>query len=194
MSPISGKIIRIFVKQGDYVKAGQILAKVQNSGMVNLKVNVPKTKLKSFGTIKDANFKPEYSEEIYSVKNENGRRVETGAISTEISPYLELYFEIPNNGDFIPYSYCEVFLKSAYREAISVPVKSIMESEGNYLVYVQEAGETYKKREIIIGNSNGKRVEIIEGLKEGDIVVVNGAYRVKQASMSTAVPAHGHTH
>ena len=39
-----------------------------------------------------------------------------------------------------------------------------------------------------MGASNGKKVQILTGLKAGDRVVTKGAYQVKLASASNAIP------
>ncbi len=52
----------------------------------------------------------------------------------------------------------------------------------------------YKKQEVTLGASNGKKVQILTGLKAGDRVVTKGAYQVKLASASNAIPAHSHEH
>jgi multidrug efflux pump subunit AcrA (membrane-fusion protein) len=45
-----------------------------------------------------------------------------------------------------------------------------------------------------VGVDNGNEVQILSGLKEGDRVVTKGAYQVKLASASNAIPAHNHEH
>ena len=60
-------------------------------------------------------------------------------------------------------------------------------------VYVQIDEEGYRKQEVALGANNGKEVQIIKGLHPGDRVVTQGAYQVKMASASGAIP-HGHSH
>ena len=74
-----------------------------------------------------------------------------------------------------------------------MPLSALTEEQGLYYVYLQEEPEIYKKQEVIIGENNGERVEIMHGLKEGDKVVTKGAYQVKIASASGEIP-HGHAH
>ena len=45
-----------------------------------------------------------------------------------------------------------------------------------------------------LGADNGRDVQILSGVKPGDRVVVEGAYHVKLASASNAIPAHTHEH
>ena len=60
-------------------------------------------------------------------------------------------------------------------------------------VYLRLDEEGYKKQEVILGQNNGERVQILSGLKKGDEVVVKGVYQVKLAATSSVMP-EGHSH
>ena len=77
---------------------------------------------------------------------------------------------------------------------ISVPTTALTEEQGIYFVYVKLDEEGYKKQEVRIGADDGLRTEILSGLKAGDEVVTRGAYQVKLASVSGAIPGHTHNH
>jgi multidrug efflux pump subunit AcrA (membrane-fusion protein) len=53
--------------------------------------------------------------------------------------------------------------------------------------------EGYKKQEVMLGQNNGERVQILSGLKNGDKVVTKGVYQVKLAATSSVMP-EGHAH
>ena len=42
--------------------------------------------------------------------------------------------------------------------------------------------------------TTARRVQILSGIKAGDRVVTQGAYQVKLACASNAIPAHSHEH
>lgn len=63
--------------------------------------------------------------------------------------------------------------------AISVPQSAVLEDEGKSVVFVWE-GNAYQKRQVQLGIKNGDLVEIIDGLKAGDKVVVKGNYLLLQ--------------
>ena len=88
----------------------------------------------------------------------------------------------------------EVFLLGTPQEnVISIPVSALTEEQGIYFVYIQTGNEEYQKREIAIGENDGKNVRVLSGLDSGDKVVVKGAYQVKLASNSSVLP-EGHSH
>ena len=79
-------------------------------------------------------------------------------------------------------------------DVLALPVTALTEEQGLYFVYLQLDEEGYKKQEVTLGAGNGKEVQILTGLKAGDRVVTKGAYQVKLASASNAIPAHSHEH
>jgi multidrug efflux pump subunit AcrA (membrane-fusion protein) len=72
-------------------------------------------------------------------------------------------------------------------------VPSITEEQGLNFVYLQLDEEGYKKQEVMLGQNNGERVQILSGLKNGDKVVTKGVYQVKLAATSSVMP-EGHAH
>ena len=109
--------------------------------------------------------------------------------------YLPVIFEFNNAGNFIPGVFCEIYLIENQREnVISVPETSLTEEQGVYFVYLKVCKEEYRKQEVKIGESDGLRREILKGLKEGDVVVTEGAYQVKLATATGAIPGHSHNH
>ena len=87
-----------------------------------------------------------------------------------------------------PYGY------NTSRNVISLPRTALTEEQGIFFIYLQLDEEDYKKQEVTIGADNGKSVQILTGVKAGDRVVTEGAYQVRLASASNAIPAHSHEH
>jgi multidrug efflux pump subunit AcrA (membrane-fusion protein) len=77
---------------------------------------------------------------------------------------------------------------------VVIPVSAVLDEDGRAIAYVQPEGETFEKRELRLGGRQGDRVLVLDGVKAGERVVTGAAYQVKLASLSTAVPAHGHEH
>jgi cobalt-zinc-cadmium efflux system membrane fusion protein len=66
-----------------------------------------------------------------------------------------------------------------HRMAISIPVAAVLDDGGKSVVFIAN-GSDYKKVQVTTGIQNNDRVEIIDGLKEGDKVVVKGNYLLLQ--------------
>ena len=194
-SPISGYLISLLVKPGEYVSVGQPIATVSQNRRLQLRAEVSERYFDRLGNIFSANFVLPYRpDEMLCLSELNGRVVSYGKSSSEGSYYLPVIFEFDNVGNIVPGSYAEIYLLGAPREGvISVPKGAIAEEQGLYFVFLQKDAEHYEKQEVKLGANNGVTIEIKKGLKAGDKVVTNGAIHVKMAGNSSAIP-HSHSH
>jgi len=80
-------------------------------------------------------------------------------------------------------------------EVIAVPLAAVLDEGAEKFVFVEE-GDTYTKREIVLGAKDDQFIEVKEGLFPGDIVVVQGNHELMSASGPSKVPlaADGHAH
>ena len=194
-SPIGGYVKNILVKEGDYVTIGQPLISVTQNRRLFLRAEVSEKYYPYLRTIGSANFKTPYDNKVYALKELSGRLLSFGKSAGDNSFYVPVTFEFDNKGDIIPGSFVEVYLLSTPMEnVISLPRTALTEEQGLFFVYLQLDEEGYKKQEVTLGADNGQSVQILTGVKAGDPVVVSGAYQVKLASASNAIPAHSHEH
>ena len=194
-SPISGNVKSLLVKEGDYVTVGQPLVSVTQNRKLFLRADVSEKYYPYLRTIGSANFCTPYNNKVYTLKELNGRQLSNGKASGENSYYVPVTFEFDNKGDIIPGSFVEIFLLSSPMEnVISLPHTALTEEQGSFFVYLQIDEEGYKKQPVTLGADNGEKVQILSGVKAGDKVVTQGAYQVKLAGATNAIPAHSHEH
>jgi membrane fusion protein, heavy metal efflux system len=191
-SPSNGFLTELLFKEGDYVQAGQLLATVANSKKIQLTADVPVSYSQQLAQIISANFK--INEQTYQLSELNGKLISYGrAVSS--SGLIPVIFSLDNRNGFLPGTPAEAYLlTSAKSSVLQIPENAIMEDQGNYFVYVQNDGEHFERRNIQIGQSNGKMVQVTSGLVDGDILVTKGAYYLKLAASHGTAPAHGHEH
>lgn len=193
-TPISGYIKNRLVNQGEFVSVGQPIATISKNRRLQLRADVSENYFNELGKIRNANFVVSYNNKAYRLADLNGRLLSFGKAADETSFYIPVTFEFDNIGDFIPGSYVEVYLLATpQNNVISIPVSALTEEQGIYFVYLQIGEEEFLKREIAIGESDGKNVRVLSGLSTGDKVVIKGAYQVKLASNSSVLP-EGHSH
>lgn len=194
-APIAGFVKSILVKEGDYVTIGQPLVSVTQNRRLFLRAEVSEKYYPYLRTIGSANFKTPYDNKVYELNALNGKLLSFGKSAGDNSFYVPVTFEFDNKGDIIPGSFVEVYLLSSQMEnVLSLPRTALTEEQGNFFVYLQLDEEGYKKQEVTLGANNGKSVQILTGIKAGDRVVTQGAYQVRLASASNAIPAHSHEH
>ena len=192
-APASGILKKLYVTNGQFVKEGQSLATISRNKQLLIEAEVSQKYFKEVPNIQSANIKLPWNDEVVSIQNYNGKIVSTG--SSTKRHYIPVVFRIDNKGDIMPGTFLEIYLKtSESNNALVIPHTALLKEYDSYFVYVMVAGEKYEKRNVIIGIDDGENVEVISGLKENEVIVSQGAYAIKMASMSSSIPAHGHAH
>ena len=195
VSPISGFIKNVLVTEGQYLAVGQSLASVSQNRRLVLKAEVSQKYFSKLASITSANFTTAYDNKTYSIESLNGRLLSYGKSNDANTLFIPVTFSFDNKGDIVPGSMVDVFLKlKSFADAYVIPVSALIEEQGMFFVFVQTAGESFVKRELTLGGSDGINVHVLAGLKEGERVVTKGAYQIKLASASGAIPLHGHAH
>lgn len=194
-SPLTGYIKNIAVKDGEYVTAGQTIATVSQNKRLVLRADVSERHYPSLRNIRSANFRTPYDNCVYELSLLSGKLLSAGKAAGENSFFIPVTFEFDNQGDVIPGSFVEIYLiSSPIENVISIPVSALTNEMGYFYVYKQLDAEGYQKQEVKIGANDGKNVQILSGLHPGERVVTQGAYQVKMASASAAIPGHTHNH
>ena len=184
ISPIDGNILLIYKREGSYVQGGTPLALIgnfeallfsttlENANASYLRVGEQLTLEFGEGSLQKA-----YDTE-YSAGN-LGRTEKFSAQIKEITPptnekavMRRILWEIDNRSQILePMTYNNVRLQSERgRNCLTVPLNSMADSENN-LVFVVKDG-IIERREVLTGVSDGTDIEILSGLSEGEIVVL----------------------
>ena len=67
------------------------------------------------------------------------------------------------------------------KNALTLPVATVVERRGQYLCWVKTPQGAIKRRPLILGQSNDQFVEVQEGIAEGDLVIHNPRTFVEEA-------------
>ncbi|NDV65633.1 efflux RND transporter periplasmic adaptor subunit [Bacteroides sp. 224] len=195
ISPITGFVKNILVKEGDYVEVGQPVVSITQNRKLFLRAEVSEKYYSHLHTISSANFKTPYNNAVYQLNDLGGRLLSFGKAAGDNSYYVPVTFEFDNKGDILPGSFVEIYLLSSpINNVISLPHSALTEEQGSFFVYQQLDDECYKKQEVTLGADNGESIQILTGISAGERIVTHGAYQVKLASASNVLPAHSHEH
>lgn len=194
-APIGGYVKSLLVKEGDYVSVGQPLVSITQNRRLFLRADVSEKYYNALSSVASANFSTPYNNKVYSLTDLNGRLLSYGKASGEGSYYIPVTFEFDNKGEVVPGSFVEIYLLTKPMEGvISVPRSALTEEQGSFFVYLQIDEECYRKQLVTLGADDGERVQVLTGLHAGDRLVTKGAYQVKLAGATNAIPAHSHEH
>jgi cobalt-zinc-cadmium efflux system membrane fusion protein len=192
---VSGTIHELNVSDGEYTEPGRILAILSANRTLMLQADLPQQYYGHLKEIQTAHFRPAYSDRVYTIEEMNGSLLAAGVSVAENDHYLPVIFKLENSGDLLEGAFAEVYLIAGKKaDLLSVPVTALAEEQGGYYVYVQVSGESYVKRSVSVGASNGLYAEITSGIRAGERVVTEGVMLVKAASISTGAIQDEHHH
>ncbi|MGM9788220.1 MAG: efflux RND transporter periplasmic adaptor subunit [Candidatus Cryptobacteroides sp.] len=195
LSPSDGYIVQLYVKQGEYVTVGQPLLRIAKNDRLALKAEVSQRYYGELPSILDAHIKLISEDSYHSLKDLNASLISIGGASYRTNPYISVYFEFENSLNYPSGAYVELYLLCPSDErVINIPLSSLIEDQGKYYVFIREHEDMYRKQKVTLGRRDGFRTEILSGLKEGEEVVVNGAYSLRAASATAVIPGHSHNH
>ena len=196
ISPMSGFIKQVFIKNGAYIEAGQPLVTVSQNRTLTLSADLPMKYAAVLGMVQSANLRSPNDNHTFTLEELNGKVLAYGKSAGAGSYLVPITLQIDNTGGFIPGSFVEVYLKTMTNsEALTVPVSSLLEEQGSFFVWVQVNPELFEKREVSTGKTDGVKVEIVKGLLSDERIVTRGAMLIKLAQATGTLDAHsGHVH
>ena len=181
-APFSGTIDEIVSERGSVVGPGTPILRIVSLGNMYLEAEVPE---KNIGTIKKGsdvivNF-PVLGETL---------NTKVTQVSNYINPEnrsFNIQIAVPNkNGNIKPNLSSKIQIKDySNAKAITVPTSIISENaDGEQYLYIAQNpdkdGNAIAKRVIVkVGLSQAELVEIIDGIKDGDLIISEGARSVK---------------
>ncbi len=196
-SPISGTVTTLAVREGQFVEAGEIIANVASSADLIMRIELPQRYYRLAPEINDAVAVFSYLPEALSVSAAAGRRTGSAPIPENSSAaYIPIYFSVPRASGIVPGSTFSAYLLGNNRKDVTtVPNSALSEQQGQYFVYEQVHPEVYMKVPVTIGESDGRRTEILSGIEPGKTIVTEGVTTVRLAETGGNIPeGHSHSH
>ena len=192
VSPLDGVVATRSFVPGGRVEAGEPLFTIVSPGAGWLRLSVPAGMAASIPEGTPARYRLEGSGEL----RETGDLVSVGQIMDPGTRTVPVVFEISEPGRRFVYGrLAEADLPVASVESgLVIPTAAIVDDNGTEVAYVQLGGETFERRILALGATDGIRTVVRAGISPGEMVVVEGAYQVRLASMAGSDLAGAHTH
>lgn len=176
-SPLSGIIITKQVEEGEYITIGSPIAKIVDISRLKIKLNVSEANVYQL-TLND---KAIISTDVYPEVSFEGN-VSFISSQGDDSHNYPVEIVIPNNSTY-PLkagTFANVMIKlPVASEALYIPRESLLGSISDASVYVAYNNKAVLKK-IVVGNGNDKYIKVISGLKEGELVIVNGQINLSE--------------
>lgn len=191
-APIAGIVTERHIVPGSRVAAGAHLFTIVDPSVTWLEVHVPSALASRVQGTSGATFHVEGGTREYETR----RVISVGAVLDRASRTVPVIFEVANDDLSIKVG---VVVRAAVRtgereQGVIIPTSAVLDEDGRPIAYVQLEGERFEKRSLTVGSSDGEYTLVRSGVREGERVVTGAPYQVRLASLSTAVPEHGHEH
>jgi membrane fusion protein, heavy metal efflux system len=196
-APIAGVITSVNAGVGEPVAADQTLFTILDLSTVWIEARVPESAFGRLGAAKDALCQLlDGSNRQFPISADNGRLVFSGLEVDAQTRTVPLIYEMNNTNAMLRAGQSvRLHVETARAlESASIPHSALVEEGGMFVVFVQISGETFKRREVQLGIRDGEWIQVVAGLSPGERVVTDGAYAIRLAAASSAIPSHGHAH
>ena len=171
-SPASGTITTFESHEGEYISEGGTILRLSDLSELWAEAQVYTSQLS------DIDAKGTVKVQIPSLGKEVPGHIEL--INPEIDPDTRINLirvAISNEkGDLKPGMSAYVTIKNRENKSLTLPVDALIRNENNSIVWLQAGKNTFKPAMVETGKEDNYQIEILNGLKEGDIIVTSGAY------------------
>ncbi len=176
-APVSGVVAEKIVNLGDVTNGTQKLFTLIGNGALELQAQVPATQLPQVRTGASA-----------KITSDTDSRVSLSGTVREIAPLVNaqsrqalVRIDVPATTLLRPGMFAQAAITTTTNTGVTVPNKAIQpQSDGSIMVFLLSGEDKVQARKVELGEVvNGGNVEIKNGLKQGDRVVVAGAGYLK---------------
>jgi RND family efflux transporter MFP subunit len=185
-SPINGIVNKRYIEVGAFVTAqGTQLFELVDVSKLKLKVNVNENQVANLNVGDQVQIKTN----VFPADNFSGK-ISFIAAKADNTLNFPLEIEVANNkaNKIKAGMYgTAIFKFPSQAPTITVPRGSFIGSVSSNQIFVLENGNTAKIRKVITGRILGDQVEILEGLKEGEIAITSGQINLVDGSPVTPI-------
>jgi cobalt-zinc-cadmium efflux system membrane fusion protein len=191
-SPISGSVIERAATQGEVVSPDKPLFTVADLSKLWVIIDIYE---KDIHAVKSGTA-VKVSTTAYAEKTFRGIISYIGEVMDEKTRTVKARVEVENANRLLkPGMFATVLIEAAggTERLITVPEEAVFLDGSKNYVFIQTAPEKFEMREVAVGRTLGKRLEVIHGLKEGEPVAVRGSFILKsELKKGELVDEHGH--
>jgi len=197
-APIAGTVVQVSAAIGEHVPSDRAVFSILDTGTVLIEARIPEADLPRLGTSLGASYEaPEDRTRLIPILGEGGGRwLFFGSEVDPASRTVPLLYEVKNPDGRLRIGLALTLHVETARidETLTVPASAVIDEDAKPIAFVQVSGETFQKRSLKLGVSDGAYLQVLEGVAEGERVVTKEAYAIRLASVSSVIPAHGHAH
>lgn len=173
LAPASGLISELTVVEGDYVGEGSSLMMLEDYTRLWVEADVypnEAAKIKMGDQLKVI-IPGSKAESVYMTVNFIGPAIAAGSQTIQIRGLVD------NKSGWQPGLQANLLLPSeSHPDHFSLPIDAVIRDAETKHVWVETRRGRFEPRSVITGVESSDRIEVVDGVKAGDKVVVTGAY------------------
>jgi len=191
-APISGVLNRLPVEIGEYVSSGETVAEIVDSDTVKVAVDVPEKDVFYLKVGQDERVTATSASTPDKPVVLTGKITYISELADQAARTTRVEITIPNrladskvdhiasapswqtgrvlrSGQMVQVE----LVRRRLTNAIMIPLRTVIPTEHGYVVYIVQDGLA-QRRDVKIGLIRGLNVQVVSGLKEGDLLIVEG--------------------
>lgn len=182
-SPASGFVIEKQALQGMHVTPGQTLYKVANLAVVWVEADVYEQEI----ALARIGQRAKVTLDAYPGESFDGRAIYVYPFVEENTRTVKVRFQFANpRGRLKPGMYANVEMQGREGVGVTVPANALLDSGADKLVFVAEGDGYFTPRPVKVGRNLGDRIQILEGVKEGEQVATGATFFLDSESQLRA--------
>jgi len=188
-APSAGTVVVDDFRLGQHISAGTRLLQIADEKSVWAEVKIPASQLASVGIEQPASVRAKGSEHYY-----NGKVVNIHHQLDQITRTAGVRLEIQNPEDALhPGMFVDAEIDVGTGEnALLLREQAVQRQGSELIVFVEEEPGHFERREVRVGKASMGYVPVLEGLKEGERVVVKGAFALASELAKSGFEVHQH--
>ena len=194
-APFDGRVIARNLTKGEVVEVTEKLFTISDLSEVLVMANIPEKDIPFIRADVGSSDKSGVEQLVevlltaYPGEVFHGKITYVGDVLDAATRTMKLRLEVPNpHRRLKPEMYATIRVHSLPEpNVLMVPEVAVQRERERRFVFVQRDARTFEARDVILGESNGAVVKVLDGLREGEPVVVKGAFVLKSELLSDQI-------
>lgn len=182
-SPVSGVVVEKQAVRGMHIVPGQTLYKVADLSVVWVEADVYEQEM----ALANVGQRASVTLDAYPRESFDGRAIYVYPFVEENTRTTKVRFQFSNaSGRLKPGMYANVELQGSGGMSLTVPANAVLDSGTEQVVFVARGEGRFTPRTVKAGRSFGDRIEIVDGLEEGEQVAIGATFFLDSESQLRA--------
>ena len=194
-APFDGRVIARNLTKGEVVEVTEKLFTIADLSEVWVMANIPEKDIPFIRADAGTSDKSSVEQIVdvlltaYPGEVFHGKVTYVGDVLEVATRTMNLRLEVPNpHRKLKPQMYATIRVHSLPEQnVLMVPEVAVQRERDRRFVFVQRDAHTFEARDVQLGESNGEVFKVLDGLREGEPVVVKGAFVLKSELLSDQI-------